>query len=124
MSQTTNPKRPGDSWNNPKASTYNRFGGCMTLDESNGHVHWTGINEYATLQEMINWKNSFYAGIPDSHKPIFDKWLAMKIKLNEMKGRGEIVMVAKINGIEDSRKVLEPEIIVQPQPAIVAENSN
>lgn len=37
VSQTTNPKRPGEIWNKPKASTYCTFSGCMYLDD-NGHV--------------------------------------------------------------------------------------
>lgn len=38
MSQTTNPKRPGEVWNKPKASTYTELA-VMYLDEIN-HVQW------------------------------------------------------------------------------------
>lgn len=44
MSQTTNPKKPGEYWNKPKASTYNAFA-VMTKDESNGHIGWDGLYE-------------------------------------------------------------------------------
>lgn len=112
-SQTTNPKR-GDVWNKPKASTYSRFGGCMFTDE-NGHVQWTGISEYSDLQEMIDWKKTYFEGLPPEFKPIFDKWLAMKMKFNEQKARGEIsmVMTETLPGgqINQTKTVLQPEII-------------
>jgi hypothetical protein len=40
MSQTTNPKQPGEVWNKPKASTYTPFA-VMYLDTDN-HVQWAG----------------------------------------------------------------------------------
>lgn len=43
-SQTTNPKKPGEVWNKPKASTYSMVG-AMFLDE-NDHVHWSGLSLY------------------------------------------------------------------------------
>jgi len=44
VSQTTNPKREGEFWNKPHASTYNPFG-AMFKDEK-GHVHWHGLSGY------------------------------------------------------------------------------
>lgn len=43
-SQTTNPKRPIEVWNAPKASTYSLVG-AMYLDENN-HVQWSGLSPY------------------------------------------------------------------------------
>lgn len=43
-SQTTNPKRPTEVWNKPKASVYSMLA-VMGLDEEN-HVTWTGCNMY------------------------------------------------------------------------------
>jgi len=34
MSQTTNPKKPIEVWNKPKASTYVELAACMYLDEN------------------------------------------------------------------------------------------
>src|SRR6266700_3003188 len=51
VSQTTNPKRPGEVWNKPKASTYGGLA-AMYLDEK-GHVQWTSVGMYddsATLE--------------------------------------------------------------------------
>ena len=78
VSQTTNPKLAGDVWNKPKASTYSRFGGAMYLNENN-HVRWCGVNEYCDQNEMTAFKNTFYAGIPEAFRPVFDKWMAAKI---------------------------------------------
>lgn len=44
VSQTTNPKRSGEVWNKPKASTYTLMG-VMGLDDQN-HVTWTGLSLY------------------------------------------------------------------------------
>ncbi|GAA3751205.1 hypothetical protein [Micromonospora maritima] len=44
MSQTTNPKKPGEPWNKPKGSTYVLMA-VMYLD-GEGHVQWTGVSEY------------------------------------------------------------------------------
>lgn len=43
-SQTTNPKRPIEVWNAPKASTYSLVG-AMFLDDE-GHTKWTGLSAY------------------------------------------------------------------------------
>ena len=45
MSQTTNPKKSGEVWNKPKASTYSNLG-VMLLDESNGYISWTSLSFY------------------------------------------------------------------------------
>ena len=43
-SQTTNPKKAGEVWNKPKASTY-LVVGAMFLNEE-GHVTWSGLSVY------------------------------------------------------------------------------
>jgi hypothetical protein len=43
-SQTTNPKKPIEVWNAPKASTYSLVG-AMFLDDE-GHTKWTGLSAY------------------------------------------------------------------------------
>ncbi len=45
VSQTTDPKRPGEVWNKPKASTYALLG-VMGLDEQN-HVTWDACGLYS-----------------------------------------------------------------------------
>jgi hypothetical protein len=43
MSQTTNPKKPGEFWNKPKASTYSDMVVLYT-DAEKGHVHHYGLH--------------------------------------------------------------------------------
>jgi hypothetical protein len=57
VSQTTNPKK-GDRWNKPKASTYASVGACMFLDE-NGHVTWTGVSHYSSLEDLKRFAERF-----------------------------------------------------------------
>lgn len=51
VSQTTNPKKAGEVWNKPKASTYCFFSGAMFLDEK-GHVQWTGLGYSSSVEEV------------------------------------------------------------------------
>ena len=89
VSQTTNPKIEkictGTVWNKPKASTYSRFGGCMVQDETNGHIEWTGVNEYDDLPKLIEWKEKYSAGVPEAFKPMFNRWIELKTNYEEMK---------------------------------------
>lgn len=51
-SQTTNPKRPIEVWNAPKASTYSLVGVMCQVDETDGkpdevgHIYWSGMSAY------------------------------------------------------------------------------
>lgn len=87
VSQTTNPKRPGEVWNKPKASTYVRFVAGMYLDDA-GHVHWIGISEYSSAEEV----RSFLEHWPE-HRAELRTWCAQKAgfaaKLSEFNRRGE-----------------------------------
>lgn len=78
MSQTTNPKVPGEVWNKPKASTYSRFGACMFLDE-NEHVVWSGLGEYCNGIEATAWMEKYGAGVPEHGAVIMRKWVASKV---------------------------------------------
>ena len=50
VSQTTNPNKAGEVWNEPKASVYFLFSGAMFLDE-NGHVQWAGLGYGSTVEQ-------------------------------------------------------------------------
>jgi hypothetical protein len=64
VSQTTNPKRPGEVWNKPKASTYTTFA-VMYLDDEE-HVHWSGINAaYSDAAELKAWAAKWGEGLPE-----------------------------------------------------------
>lgn len=111
LSQTTNPKRPGDSWNKPKASTYCRFGGCMFLD-SIGHVQWSGLNEYCDSAEAAAWKEQYGAGVPEAGRKILDRWVAAKLAYDANRKPGDALAV----GLPEARKAFTatPEA---PEPA-------
>jgi hypothetical protein len=76
-SQTSNPKR-GNVWNNPKQSTYCKFGGCMYLNEA-GHVTWSGLTEYSTGAEAKAWMDTYGEGVPEAGRAILRKWVASKL---------------------------------------------
>jgi hypothetical protein len=55
VSQTTNPKKPGEVWNKPKAGTY-----CplivMYLDDETGHVKHAVLHTWGqTLEQIEGW---------------------------------------------------------------------
>jgi hypothetical protein len=78
VSQTSNPKRPGEVWNKPKASTYCKFGGCMYLDEQE-HIHWAGLTEYTDGAEAQAWANTYGEGVPEAAQDIMRRWVAAKL---------------------------------------------
>lgn len=57
-SQTTNPKRAGEVWNKPKASTYAEISGAMYLDEKE-HVQWTTVNQYTEEDKCQEFLDTF-----------------------------------------------------------------
>jgi hypothetical protein len=85
VSQTTNPKRPGEVWNKPKASTYSMLGGAMFLDE-NEHVQFSGLNEYCSGAEASAWAEKFGAGVPEAGRLLLNKWVAAKVAYDANKG--------------------------------------
>ena len=78
VSQTTNPKRAGEVWNKPKASTYAKLGGCMYLDEE-GHVQWSGLDEYCGDKEAENWLATYGEGVPEVGRELLRKFVAAKV---------------------------------------------
>jgi hypothetical protein len=78
MSQTTNPKKPGEVWNKPKASTYYRFGGAMFLNEEE-HVHWSGLSEYSEAAEAVAWAEKFGEAVPEAGQETLARWVAAKV---------------------------------------------
>jgi len=82
-SQSTNPKKPGEVWNKPKASTYARFAGAMYLDDNN-HVHWTGLSEYSDTVEVLAWHEKFGAGIPEAGRAQAAFWVKSKLAYEKL----------------------------------------
>jgi hypothetical protein len=99
VSQTTNPKRPGEVWNKPKASTYSMFGGAMFLDE-NEHVQFSGLSEYSDGAEAKAWAEKFGDAVPEAGRVILNKWVAAKVAYDSNRQRGDDLSV----GLPEARK--------------------
>ncbi len=97
MSQTTNPKRPGEVWNKPKASTYCRFGGAMYLDE-NDHVHWAGLTQYSDGAEATAWAEKFGEGVPEAGLVTLQRWVAAKVAYDAARKPGDHLDVGFVEG--------------------------
>ena len=77
MSQTTNPKRPGEVWNKPKGSTYASVAACMFLDEK-GHVQWSGLGFSSDVTEASKWTEKYSEGVPEIGQKQLKAWIAAK----------------------------------------------
>jgi len=112
FSQTTNPKKPGDPWNTPKASTFSKFGGALFINDI-GHVCWDGVNEYSTIEDLVSWLDYFRPGVPAEFlASVFLPWLRAKIKHDEKRALGAVSYVTTTNGVEGERHVMQPELSV------------
>lgn len=85
VAQTTNPKR-GHAWNQPRKSTYSRFGGCLYLDEQ-GHVQHAGLSEYSDFKETKAWIEKYGEGnvIPETTR----LWFEAKKRYEEARAEGK-----------------------------------
>lgn len=88
VSQTTNPKRPGEVWNKPKASTYCRFGMAMYLDE-NDHVQRAGLTAYSDGAEAQAWSEKFIEGVPQAGLETLSRWVAAKLAYDGARKPGD-----------------------------------
>lgn len=78
VSQTTNPKRPGDPWNAPKGSTYAAMA-WMYLD-GNDHVQWTYVSDGYGLgpQQYDRYRlDGVYDQMPESDRRVYDVMVKM-----------------------------------------------
>lgn len=90
-SQTTNPKRPGEVWNKPKVSTFQRFGGVM-LQGDNGHITWTGVSEYDEVNTLVKWRDDFGAAMPEAAQVALKAWITRKLSFEQAKIEGQVKM--------------------------------
>jgi hypothetical protein len=88
VSQTTNPKRAGEVWNKPKASTYCRFGAAMYLDDSE-HVQWTGLSEYSDGAEAVRFRDALGEGVPEAGRATMNQWVAAKVAYDAARPKAE-----------------------------------
>jgi hypothetical protein len=76
MSQTTNPKRPGEVWNKPKGSTYSLLV-VMYLD-GNGHVQQWGASEFFDPQADSRARlMGIFDQLDEEQREAYDALLAM-----------------------------------------------
>src|SRR5208337_4925220 len=86
--QTTNPRKPGECWNKPKAGIYSRFGGCLYLNE-NRHVMFTGLSEYSSGEESKTWADTYGEGVPEAGAGVLRKWVASKLAYDSARKPGD-----------------------------------
>ena len=58
MSQTRNPKKPGQPWNKPKGSTYSAVV-ALYLDPASGYVEHAGLTGYSTEDAIAAFQARF-----------------------------------------------------------------
>jgi hypothetical protein len=117
-SQTTNPKRPGEVWNKPKASTYYRFGMAMYLNEEE-HVCFAGLSEYSGGEESKAFAEKFGAGVPEAGQVAMKSWVAAKVAYDEARApvkeaTGQIPPLSV--GLEEAHKAWLDEAIKEYEP--------
>jgi hypothetical protein len=61
----------------------------MFLDENN-YVQWTGLNEYSTAQESINWYETYKDGLTPELLKRVESWIRGKRKFEEAVEKGKI----------------------------------
>jgi len=89
MSQTTNPKKPGEIWNKPKASTYTLGLVVMLENPENGHISYQGISyswdSAEELQQRLNeWRHTF----TQEQQLEAEKYIRMKTDYERHKAEG------------------------------------
>jgi hypothetical protein len=58
VSQTTNPKKAGEVWNKPKASTYTELR-VLYLNSDNGHVESDALSTWATSDKIAAFEAAY-----------------------------------------------------------------
>lgn len=104
VSQTTNPKRPGEVWNKPKASTYAKLGAALYFDEE-GHVQWTGLSEYSSGAEAKAWLDIYAEAVPEAGLMMTRRWIAAKLAYDGARKQSDPLEV----GIAEARKAFLEE---------------
>lgn len=73
VSQTTNPKKAGEVWNKPKASTYTMLGVMVrneTPGDEFGHITWTGVSPYH-FEDLQAFAEKYGAAFDDTQKLVY-----------------------------------------------------
>ncbi len=81
VSQTTNPKRPVETWNKPKAGTYASLV-VMLRDESNGHISNDSIHFSTGPDNFIKFRAAYYDQLTPEDQALFDALESASRKMN------------------------------------------
>jgi len=79
MSQTTNPKKAGEAWNKPKASTYVTVAAVMTLTED-GHVDWHGLTDFSDAADAVRFQAAYSEGLTEADQKRLAEWIGLKTR--------------------------------------------
>ena len=109
VTQTSNPKRGG--WNNPKASTYWRFGAALYVDD-NGHVQQAGLSEYSDGAECTAFLATYEAGIPADMLNETKAWTAAKVAYDGKRAAAKAngVIPPLVEGLKEARTAFVEQI--------------
>jgi len=61
----------------------------MYLDER-GHVHWTGLNEYDSVKECVDWRDKFGSAMEPEAQQFLKAWITRKLAFEQAKSEGQI----------------------------------
>ena len=105
VSQTSNPKVAGLVWNKPKASTYCKFAGAMFLN-SEDHVQWSGLHEYADGAECKAWRDLYGQAVPEASRETMHRWCNTKIAYDAARQPGDALGV----GLAEARRAFKAPV--------------
>jgi hypothetical protein len=100
VSQTTNPKKPLEHWNAPKAGTYFKFGMCMYLEHENGHVSYSGLHQLCDGAEAKAWQEKYGEGVPEARKDTSRRWIAAKVAYDAARKPGDPLSVGMKEAVQ------------------------
>ncbi len=109
VTQTTNPKVPGERWNTPKPSTYVEMAASMFLDDQ-GHVQWTGVGQYTRPVDILQ----FVLDFPEADFSVLRAHARARVSPTGLLAKlasGAVRQVVSVNGVRvvDSEEKIERE---------------
>ena len=102
VSQTTNPKKPGEAWNKPKASTYCDLAACMYLNDEE-HVAWSGLTFYADYQKAVDFLQEYREGLTETMIIHLEKWIEAKRIYEEKQKAGMSYQQAGFEAVRETK---------------------
>ena len=104
VSQTTNPKRPGETWNKPKPSTYHHGAAAMYIDEDTGHVSWTAVNFSEGFDRLSKIPPEMVETMPTAAQAELARYIEISRRYEELKAGGMNYLEAARQAVVDDAK--------------------